>query len=524
MADSSIPRPGPVSLTRSLTRSWRRMVEEVDHLEVLRAIREDGELSGRYVFMVVAAAGIATIGLLLNSPAVIIGAMLISPLMGPIALTGAGIATVSEPRFRAGMVGLVVGCVLAILTAAVIVALSPIQESTPEILARARPNLFDLIVAVLSGLAGGYATVRGKGGAVVGVAIATALMPPLAVLAFGLVLEQWLVARGAALLFITNIVAIGLSIALMMSWYGFARRVTRSDLMWRTVLSGLLLAPLAYPLTLSLLAIVDETGFAQEARRQTEAHLGAGARIESLRVSFSAEGRAHVDGVALVRHPVEALDVRLAEALSATQGRQVSVSVAQVPVADPSGPRAAPSAVANPVRLSAPKPEALPPLEGFPVALARRGVDLARRTVLLEPDPSADLPLAALRRMEAEWQAAHPDWKLTLRPPLGPLPSVNFALRSAELDEAAQASLADASWAARAWGVQRLRVQGYASTAGGGTAALARRRAEAVAAGLEKAGFTVEVASAYPVPEQRKLEKTLGTRHFQRTDIGPLLP
>lgn len=496
------------------------MVEQVDHLGILRALREDGELSGRYAFMVVAAAGIATIGLLLNSPAVIIGAMLISPLMGPIALTGAGIATVSEPRFRAGAVSVVAGSLLAVATAALIVALSPIRESTPEILARTRPNLFDLIVAVLSGLAGGYATVRGKGGAVVGVAIATALMPPLAVLGFGLVLGQWPVARGAALLFVTNMVAIGLSIALMMSWYGFARRVTRSKLMWQTVWSGLLLVPLAYPLTLSLMSIVDETGFVQEARRQLVARLGPDVRIESFHVSFPAAGRAHVEGVALVKTPVEGLDAQLALSLSSVRGRKVTASVAQVPVADPAQMRAALSAVANPVQPPAPEAKPAPsPLAGFPVSLARHGVDPATRTVLVEPDPAAGLSLAALRRVEAEWQAAHPDWTFILRPPLAPLPGVAFAEASSRLDEAARGTIADAVWAARAWGVASLKVVGHASIGGRHSASLARKRARAVAGVLAQAGFTVTVAADYPVADQRRLEQALGARHFLRVDI-----
>jgi hypothetical protein len=115
------------------------------------------------------------------------------------------------------------GTAAAVAFTSLIVLLSPVKELTTELLARTRPNLFDLVVAILSGAAGGYALIRGRGGAIVGVAIATALMPPLATIGYGLVTERWPVARGALLLFFTNMAAISLSVAAVAEWYGFGR-------------------------------------------------------------------------------------------------------------------------------------------------------------------------------------------------------------------------------------------------------------------------------------------------------------
>ena len=181
MASTARPRRNPLSLW------WRgTVVASVDHAGVLEKVRGEAAWNGRYVFMVLMSAGIAVLGLLLSSPAVVIGAMLISPLMGPIIGLGFGLATFDGDEIRRSGMALALGTVIAVGFTALLVLLSPLQNVTSEIAARTRPNLFDLLVALFSALAGAYAMIRGREGTVVGVAIATALMPPLAVVGFGL--------------------------------------------------------------------------------------------------------------------------------------------------------------------------------------------------------------------------------------------------------------------------------------------------------------------------------------------------
>jgi uncharacterized hydrophobic protein (TIGR00271 family) len=235
------------TLTRRIALEWRRLARSVDHDAVIATVDQEGSLRASYLFMCVMASGIATTGLLLNSPAVIIGAMLISPLMAPIMRLGLGIGTLDHIRVRDALIVLAAGIAFALATAAAIAWLSPIHEITPEIAARTRPSLFDLVVAVLSGLAGGYAMVRGRGGAIVGVAIATALMPPMSVVGYGLATREWAIARGASLLFVTNLVAISLSVTAICTWYGFSRRRVRHALVWQTALLTLIVLPLAMP-------------------------------------------------------------------------------------------------------------------------------------------------------------------------------------------------------------------------------------------------------------------------------------
>lgn len=158
-------------------------------------------------------AGIATFGLVLNSPAVVIGAMLISPLMGPILAAGLALAAADLYLGIKSLLSILAGVVGAVLFSAALVWLLPFQSPTNEILARTQPNLLDLGVALLSGVAGAVVVCRGGGGggvtALPGVAIAVALMPPLCTLGFGVGSGfSRPIIYGAGLLFLTNLAAI----------------------------------------------------------------------------------------------------------------------------------------------------------------------------------------------------------------------------------------------------------------------------------------------------------------------------
>lgn len=160
-------------------------------------------------------AAIATLGLLLNSPAVVIGAMLISPLMGPITASGMGIAVADFYLHIKANVQLFLSAVAVLGFGAIMLWALGYNAQTSELLARTSPNLLDLAIALFSGLAGAMVAVRSqtrKGGgisALPGVAVAVALMPPLCALGVGLARNfDWSVANGAGLLFITNALAI----------------------------------------------------------------------------------------------------------------------------------------------------------------------------------------------------------------------------------------------------------------------------------------------------------------------------
>lgn len=171
-----------------------------------------------YWLQVLFSAGIATLGLVLNSPAVIIGAMLISPLMGPILATGLALAAGDLILAVRAIVSLNLSCLVAVVFATGLIVLMPFKDTTAEIAARTAPNALDLVIALFSGALGAIATCKEQKGMVTsipGVAIAVALMPPLCVVGYGLgfafsfnLREGLKVAWGGGLLFLTNLTAI----------------------------------------------------------------------------------------------------------------------------------------------------------------------------------------------------------------------------------------------------------------------------------------------------------------------------
>jgi uncharacterized hydrophobic protein (TIGR00271 family) len=171
-----------------------------------------------YWLQLIFAAGVATLGLAQGSPAVIIGAMLISPLMGPILAAGLALAAGDLALGVKAGINLLLSCAISIAFSVTLVGLLPFKEMTAEIAARTQPNTLDLVVALFSGAIGSIAIckeVKGVVTSIPGVAIAVALMPPLCVVGYGIGLaltlnaaEGMRVASGGGLLFLTNLVAI----------------------------------------------------------------------------------------------------------------------------------------------------------------------------------------------------------------------------------------------------------------------------------------------------------------------------
>lgn len=181
-----------------------------------------------FFFLVILSCSIATLGLITDSPAVIIGAMLVAPLMSPI--IGIGLASIiGDTRLLENAVGaLLRGAVLAVLLAALVTRLNIYLpnlslESLPgEVMARTHPSPIDLIIALAGGLAAAYAMTQPHlSAALPGVAIATALMPPLCTVGIGLALGRLDVAGGALLLFVTNAVTIAFAAVLVFFLRGF---------------------------------------------------------------------------------------------------------------------------------------------------------------------------------------------------------------------------------------------------------------------------------------------------------------
>lgn len=261
--------PVPVMIAREraplpqfwLRRVWNAIYRLMPTLEaeerstVYREIREGARTGIDFFVMITLAAIIATLGLLLDSAAVIIGGMLVAPLMSPIIGIALSIALGNVRLLRDAAESAIKGVFLAVVVGLLVASISPLSAVTGEILARTRPNLLDLVVALASGAAGAYAMSRkGVSAALPGVAIAAALVPPLGVVGTGLAIRRADVAAGGLLLFTTNLVAITLAGAVVFLFLGFrpARGVKEREIQVRRalVIAVVLLFVVSLPLAL----------------------------------------------------------------------------------------------------------------------------------------------------------------------------------------------------------------------------------------------------------------------------------
>ena len=179
--------------------------DKADETLIVETIRRDVQFKGPNLWALIFAILIASIGLNVNSTAVIIGAMLISALMGPIMAIGLGVAINDFELLKKGIKNVLIASVVSIVTSALYFSLTPLHDTNSELFARTNPSLWDVFIAFFGGLAGMVALTRKERSNVIpGVAIATALMPPLCTAGFGLAMGKWYFLLGALYLFFIN--------------------------------------------------------------------------------------------------------------------------------------------------------------------------------------------------------------------------------------------------------------------------------------------------------------------------------
>lgn len=333
--------------------------------QIYKASLASGQIDTEYAALLILSALVALFGLLENSAAVIIGAMLISPLMNPI------LSAALSLLLGDGHLGRRSASVLAISIAGVVgvtwfvAILTPLHQTTAEILARTNPNLLDLFIAFLSGLAG---TLALRGGSVAltilpGVAIAVAVVPPLAVVGYGLSTRQWSIAGGAFLLFVTNLVSIIISAALVFRIYGFQpHRETEQSawkLKYRVGISALILLLLAIPLFLTLRNAALEIAVRSEVRHELQAAFGTkGATVSDPAISRQRDGLV-IRATLYSAQYLDADTVRLTEAaLRGRFGPETRLQVDQILMTQGGVPAGEPKRQESPISGGVVRPEA----------------------------------------------------------------------------------------------------------------------------------------------------------------------
>ncbi len=193
---------------------------DVDREETVKSIVADIEFSGTNIWILICSIVIASVGLINDSTAVIIGAMLISPLMGPIRGIGLALSTNDFKVLVKSLSNFGIMIVVSVLASFLFFIVNPIKTETSELFSRSEPQVLDILIAFFGGLAGVIsATIKNKSGTltvVPGVAIATALMPPLCTIGYGLAIADWNYFIGAFYLFLLNSVFICLATFLVL--------------------------------------------------------------------------------------------------------------------------------------------------------------------------------------------------------------------------------------------------------------------------------------------------------------------
>ena len=255
---------------KSFLRSILSMTDYIDVNAAYQNVRSNVPFRGPTVYILFIAIIIASIGLNVNSIPVIIGAMLISPLMSPIIGFGLGLGTNDRQLVLSSLKNLGIMVAISLLASTLYFLLTPLEIDNPtELLARTKPTIYDVMIALFGGLAGVLEISRKEKGTVLsGVAIATALMPPLCTVGYGLANLNWQNAIGALYLFFINSVFIALAAYITVQYLHYPKlQDTNGKHGQRVIMSGVLVLILIVPSVFTAYNVIRENNFSKNATR-----------------------------------------------------------------------------------------------------------------------------------------------------------------------------------------------------------------------------------------------------------------
>lgn len=261
--------------------------DDTDRDETIEAIKRDISFKGATAWILVCSIFVASVGLNANSTAVVIGAMLISPLMGPILGIGMSVAVNDIDTMKKSLINLAIMIGLSLLTAFLFFWLFPLSEDTSELLGRVKPDIRDVLIAFFGGAALIIAkTKRGTiASAIFGVAIATALMPPLCTAGYGLAKGNWTYFFGAMYLFIINTIFIALATFIILKALRFPMlKYANSARRKRTArIASVLAIVVMVPAVWTFVKVLKESNFYVDARNYVDNELSGLADYEYIK-------------------------------------------------------------------------------------------------------------------------------------------------------------------------------------------------------------------------------------------------
>ena len=223
------------TIKEKIKKAFSLSEDSASNEEIRTRLLDGGQVTGTNMCVLVCAMVIASVGLNVSSTAVIIGAMLISPIMGSILASAYGNVSADYPLLENHMLGFGIQIAISVAAATIYFLLSPVKEPTAELLARTSPTFFDVLIAFFGGIAGiiGQTRLDKTNTVIPGVAIATALMPPLCTCGFSIANGRWDMLLGAGYLFIINAYFIFLAASIILSILKIPKTKELSEKEWR---------------------------------------------------------------------------------------------------------------------------------------------------------------------------------------------------------------------------------------------------------------------------------------------------
>lgn len=285
--------------------------------QTLESVRPGVPFKGANLWVLMFAILICSIGLNVNSPAVVIGAMLISPLMGPILGIGVGVGIFDLELVLTSAKNLAIATVMSVAVSASYFYLSPLSEAQSELLARVSPTLFDVLIATFGGFVGIIAVSRKeKSNALPGVAIATALMPPICTAGYAIAYQEWYYFMGALYLFFINLVFIAFATFVLVRFMRFSRHSFVDAAQERRVKFWIygIAAIVAVPSVYTAYTTVEESIYTNRAQRFIEQEVNFQyAKVIASKISGSRKDSTRLIEIVLIGKTVSDLDIQYLE-------------------------------------------------------------------------------------------------------------------------------------------------------------------------------------------------------------------
>lgn len=310
----------------------KHLQKNINHKIVLESVSKQGTLTYEFIFYIIIATCIGTLGFLSNSVLIIIAAMFISPLIAPIILLPFSLAVLNIKHLKKSVLSITCSILTIISLSFCISYFSPIKEITSEILARTHPNLFDLLIAFFSGLGASYSYIHQRHEAIASTVIATALLSPLIVMGFGLTIQNKEIVSGSFFLFLTNFITVVITVFVVCLIYGFKKEKGKINLIY-FIPCILVLLCMSYPLTKSLKRIIYQSYVVNVVKKEIDAYFKDELYfLNSFSPSFS-ESRIKIKAVIGIKYFHPSAQKIIAQNIVNKVGDCVEISIIQVALA-----------------------------------------------------------------------------------------------------------------------------------------------------------------------------------------------